>query len=103
LARTNSKLRLKKGCHWRLDFSSGAISLSYTFSMANDGERKKKQLSNVADVSRNRRQASVFLNEVARHNCEHIADKLLKDSNRLVEESRKLRAKARELRNRGSE
>jgi len=66
--------------------------------MSGDHEPKINRISRLSDVSRNRRQASVFLSEVARHHCVHAADKLIRESSRLIEESRKLRAKARELR-----
>jgi hypothetical protein len=68
--------------------------------MSHDREPEPKisRMSRLSDVSRNRRQASVFLSEVARHHCVHAADKLIKESSRLIEESKKLRAKAQELR-----
>jgi len=66
--------------------------------MDGDREEKETRISKLTDVSRNRRQASVFLSEVARHHCDHATEKLIKESSRLVEESKKLRAKAKMLR-----
>ena len=64
--------------------------------MSNENDRKE-QIGKLADRSRNQRQASVFLGEIARH-CGEVAarkcaqsDKLIKECKETYEQSKKLR------------
>lgn len=71
---------------------------SYTWVMSRDGNSIREKATNVQDSSRNKRQASVLLSEVARHNCDRAKEEIMKESSRLIERTKQLRARAKELR-----
>jgi hypothetical protein len=64
---------------------------------AKSDSKRVSELKSLLDSSRNRRQAAVFLVEIARHHCEEQATTYA-EGKKKIEESKKLRQRAQGLR-----